>query len=85
MASLAHVDLGYNQIESLPDTLAQLPTLKILYLNDNKLPYLANSLIGVLPNLDGFKIEPNLFDIPEEARKEGIKAVQGFLKRIAKS
>merc|ERR1712070_342223 len=86
MGGLAHLDLGYNQIAALPDSIAGISGMQILYLDDNQLPYIPRSLIAMLPQLENFKIEPNAgFDIPEDARKGGIKTVVAYLQKIARS
>lgn len=85
LRGLAHMDLGYNQVKSLPDSLIGMTALKVFYINDNELPYIPNAVVAMLGKLDNFKIEPNNFDVPEEARKGGLKAVCNFLKHIAKS
>ena len=41
-------------------------------------------LLQLLPRLSNFRIEPNMFEIPDDVRKNGIKAVVAHLKKICK-
>ena len=86
LKGLAHLDLGYNQIKALPEGLASIQAMRILYVNDNLLPYIPNAIVLMLSKLDNFKIEPNPgFDVPEDARKAGLVAVTNYLKKVARS
>lgn len=54
-----------------------------LFLNDNKLTGLPPAVLQLLPRLVNFRVEPNLFELPDDVRKGGIKAVCSHLKKIS--
>src|SRR5260370_16682299 len=60
LAHLRTLDLGHNQLSSLPESLGQLVNLSdYLYLHDNRLTWLRESLFAAMTRLASFNFSNN--------------------------